>query len=72
MAKKNITCNCVAPGFIETDMTKDLPDAAKQQVCAMTPQARFGKPEEVAAAVAFQLATATRTLRACSLRKLRQ
>ena len=53
LAKKNITCNAVAPGFIETDMTKDLPDAVKQQVAAMTPAGRFGKPEEVAAAVAF-------------------
>jgi 3-oxoacyl-[acyl-carrier protein] reductase len=53
LAKKNITVNAVAPGFIETDMTKDLPDAVKQQVAAMTPVGRFGKPEEVAAAVAF-------------------
>jgi 3-oxoacyl-(acyl-carrier-protein) reductase len=53
LAKKNITCNAVAPGFVETDMTKDLPDAVKQQVNAMTPIGRFGKPEEIAAAVAF-------------------
>jgi 3-oxoacyl-(acyl-carrier-protein) reductase len=53
LAKRNITVNAVAPGFIETDMTKDLPDAVKQQVAAMTPVGRFGKPEEVAAAVAF-------------------
>ena len=53
LARKNITVNAVAPGFIETDMTKDLPDAVKQQVASMTPVGRFGKPEEVAAAVAF-------------------
>ncbi len=53
LARKNITCNAVAPGFIETDMTKDLPDAVKQQVNALTPLGRFGKPEEVATAVAF-------------------
>jgi 3-oxoacyl-(acyl-carrier-protein) reductase len=53
LAKKNITVNAVAPGFIETDMTKDVPDAVKQQVNAMTPVGRMGKPEEVAAAVAF-------------------
>jgi NAD(P)-dependent dehydrogenase (short-subunit alcohol dehydrogenase family) len=53
LAKKNITVNAVAPGFIETDMTKDLSDAVKQQVNALTPIGRFGKPEEVAAAVAF-------------------
>jgi 3-oxoacyl-[acyl-carrier protein] reductase len=53
LARKNITANAVAPGFIETDMTKDLSDAVKQAVCANTPMGRFGKPEEVAAAVAF-------------------
>jgi 3-oxoacyl-[acyl-carrier protein] reductase len=53
LARKSITVNAVAPGFIETDMTKDLPDAVKQSVNAMTPLGRFGKPEEVAAAVAF-------------------
>jgi len=53
LAKKNITANAVAPGFILTDMTKDLPDAVKQQVNAMTPLNRMGSPEEVAAAVAF-------------------
>ena len=53
LARKSITVNAVAPGFIETDMTKDLSDAVKQSVNAMTPLGRFGKPEEVAAAVAF-------------------
>ena len=47
---RNITVNAVAPGFIDTDMTKDLPvDDLKK----MIPAARFGKPEEVAALVAF-------------------
>jgi 3-oxoacyl-[acyl-carrier protein] reductase len=53
LARKNITVNAVAPGFIDTDMTKDIPDAVRQAVCAGTPVGRFGKPEEVAAAVAF-------------------
>ena len=53
LARKNITVNAVAPGFIDTDMTKDLPDAVKQQVAALTPVGRFGKPEEVAAAVVY-------------------
>ncbi|MGE5609092.1 MAG: 3-oxoacyl-[acyl-carrier-protein] reductase [Bacillota bacterium] len=53
LARKNITVNAVAPGFIETDMTKDLPEAVKLQVAAMTPLGRMGKPEEVASAVAF-------------------
>lgn len=53
LARKNITVNAVAPGFIATDMTKDLPDTVKQLVEANTPLGRFGKPEEVAAAVTF-------------------
>jgi 3-oxoacyl-[acyl-carrier protein] reductase len=50
VAKKNVTVNAVAPGFIRTDMTKDLDEA---QLKAMIPMGRFGKPEEVAAAVKF-------------------
>lgn len=53
VAKRNVTVNAVAPGFIETDMTKDLPQTVKDAVCNMTPIGRFGKPEEVAAAVTF-------------------
>jgi len=53
LARKNITANVVAPGFIDTDMTKDLPAEVKDQVKAMTPLGRLGKPDEVAAAVAF-------------------
>lgn len=53
VARKGITVNAVAPGFIETDMTKDMPAPALEQVKAVTPAGRLGKPEEVAAAVAF-------------------
>jgi 3-oxoacyl-(acyl-carrier-protein) reductase len=53
LGRKGVTVNAVAPGFIETDMTHDLPDAVKQQVVAMTPLARMGRPEEVAAAAVF-------------------
>ncbi|HSZ54800.1 MAG TPA: SDR family oxidoreductase, partial [Tepidisphaeraceae bacterium] len=53
LARKSITANVVAPGFIETDMTRDLPAAVTEQVKAMTPVGRLGKPKEVAAAVAF-------------------
>lgn len=53
VARKNITVNAIAPGFIHTDMTKDIPDAVRETVNASTPMGRFGKPEEVAAAVAF-------------------
>lgn len=53
LARKNITVNAIAPGFIETDMTKDIPEPALNQVKAQTPLGRLGKPEEVANAVVF-------------------
>ena len=53
VAKRGITCNVVAPGFIETDMTDSLPEALKTNVKPLIPMQRFGKPEEVAAAVTF-------------------
>lgn len=53
MASKNITANVVAPGFIETAMTADLPPQVKDVAKLLTPMKRFGKPEEIAAAVAF-------------------
>ena len=52
-ARKNVTVNAVAPGFIETDMTADVPDATLEVVKQMTPMSRLGKPDEVAAAVVF-------------------
>ncbi|HTL17094.1 MAG TPA: beta-ketoacyl-ACP reductase [Patescibacteria group bacterium] len=53
LARKGITVNAVAPGFIETDMVKEMPEAALNQVRAMTPMGRLGKPEEIADAVVF-------------------
>lgn len=53
VSRKGVTVNAVAPGFIETDMTKELSDAALATVKAMTPVGRLGQPEEVAAAVLF-------------------
>ena len=50
VARKKVTVNAVAPGFIETDMTEGLDEAALKKDI---PAARFGRPEEVAAAVAF-------------------
>jgi 3-oxoacyl-[acyl-carrier protein] reductase len=52
-ASRGITVNAVAPGFIETDMTADLPEAARQGIVDQTPLGRIGRPEEVAAAVVF-------------------
>jgi len=53
MGAKGITANVIAPGFIETDMTDILGDAVKTAVLPNIPVKRFGKPEEIAAAVAY-------------------
>jgi 3-oxoacyl-[acyl-carrier protein] reductase len=53
VGSRNITVNAVAPGFIETDLTADLPQELKDWALQMTPVGRFGKPEDVANAVAF-------------------
>lgn len=52
-ARKGVTVNAVAPGYIETDMTAAVPEEALNAVRQMTPLGRLGKPEEIAAAVAF-------------------
>ena len=53
MGSRNITCNAVAPGFIETAMTSALSDELKQSALKMIPLGRVGTPEEVANCVAF-------------------
>ena len=53
LGSRNITINCVAPGFIDTDMTKELSEDNKSMMLAKIPLSRLGEPEEVAAVVAF-------------------
>lgn len=53
VGSRNITVNTVAPGFIDTDMTKVLPEEQKQQLVARIPLGRLGAPEEIAAVVVF-------------------
>ncbi len=53
IGSRNITVNCVAPGFIDTDMTKNLPDEQKEQLQSKIPLNRLGKPHEIACVVAF-------------------
>jgi 3-oxoacyl-[acyl-carrier protein] reductase len=53
LAKRGITCNAVAPGFIKTDMTDVLPDKAKEMALAAIPMQRMGTAEEVAGVIAF-------------------
>ena len=53
LARRGITCNAVAPGFIDTEMTQVLPQKVKDQIKPIIPLQRFGEPSEVAAAVLF-------------------
>jgi 3-oxoacyl-[acyl-carrier protein] reductase len=53
MGSRGITVNAVAPGYIDTDMTKGLPDEVKQKMLAMVPLGRIGSVEDIAAAVKF-------------------
>lgn len=53
LGSRNITVNCVAPGLIDTDMTKGLPEEQRQAMLKAIPVARLGQPEDVAHAVAF-------------------
>ncbi len=53
LGSRNITVNCVAPGFIDTDMTRSLTDAQISGLMQGIPLGRFGQPEDIAAAVAY-------------------
>ena len=53
LGSRGITVNCVAPGFIATDMTEVLPEAQKAALLAQIPVGRLGEPDEIAEAVAF-------------------
>ena len=53
VGSRGITVNCVAPGFIDTDMTNELPEAQRDALVGSIPLGRLGAPEEIAAAVAF-------------------
>jgi 3-oxoacyl-[acyl-carrier protein] reductase len=53
VGSRNITVNCIAPGFIETDMTRSLTSQQQQNLIQHVPVGRLGRPEEVAVVVAF-------------------
>jgi 3-oxoacyl-[acyl-carrier protein] reductase len=53
VASRDITVNCVAPGFIDTDMTRNLAEAQREALLARVPAGRLGTPDDVADAVAF-------------------
>ena len=53
VASRNITVNCVAPGFIETNMTAELSDDRKEDILRSISVGRLGKPDDIAGAVCF-------------------
>jgi 3-oxoacyl-[acyl-carrier protein] reductase len=53
VGSRNITINCVAPGFVDTDMTKALPEAQRAALLEKIPLGRLGSPEDIANAVLF-------------------
>jgi 3-oxoacyl-[acyl-carrier protein] reductase len=53
LGSRNITCNAVAPGFIETDMTENLPSDFKEQAIKQAPAGRLGTPADIAPAILF-------------------
>ncbi len=53
VGSRNITVNCIAPGFIDTDMTRSLPDAQRDRLVERIPLGRLGAPEDIAHAAVF-------------------
>lgn len=53
LARTNVTVNAICPGFIETDMVREIPDEIKEQIVSKIPQRRFGTPEEIARGVVY-------------------
>jgi 3-oxoacyl-[acyl-carrier protein] reductase len=53
LGSRNITCNVIAPGFVDTDMTKTLTDEQRSKIVEQVPLGRYAQPEEVAASVLF-------------------
>jgi 3-oxoacyl-[acyl-carrier protein] reductase len=67
IGSRNITVNCVAPGFIDTDMTRDLDDGQRQSLIGQIPLGRLGKVEDVAGAVVFLASDAAAYMTGCTL-----
>jgi 3-oxoacyl-[acyl-carrier protein] reductase len=67
LGSRSITVNCVAPGFIDTDMTRALPEAQRAALLAQIPLGRLGAPEEVGAAVAYLASPAAAYVTGCVL-----
>jgi 3-oxoacyl-[acyl-carrier protein] reductase len=67
LGSRAITVNCVAPGFIDTDMTRALAEAQRSAILAQIPLGRLGAPEDVAAAVAYLASPAAAYVTGCVL-----
>ena len=67
VGSRNITVNCVAPGFIETDMTRALSDEQRAALVKTLPLGRLGRPEDVAAAVVFLASPGADYMTGCTL-----
>jgi 3-oxoacyl-[acyl-carrier protein] reductase len=67
LAQFGILCNCVAPGFIQTDMTNALPEQAKEAILAKIPLKKLGTPEDIAAAVVFLASEGSRYITGSTL-----
>ena len=67
LASRSITVNCVAPGFIDTDMTRALAEAQRSALLQQIPLGRLGAPEDVAAAVAYLASPAAAYVTGCVL-----
>jgi 3-oxoacyl-[acyl-carrier protein] reductase len=67
LGSRSITVNCVAPGFIDTDMTRALPEAQRAALLGQIPLGRLGAPEDIAAAVAYLASPAAAYVTGCVL-----
>ena len=67
IGSRNITVNCVAPGFIDTDMTRALAAEQREALIRQIPLGRLGRPQDVAAAVAFLASSAADYVTGCTL-----